>query len=63
LASGGGPTSEATGPEAAEEDDTHIWRWVGIAIAIVVVILIAIAAFSGGDDSTKTLLTFMAIRK
>jgi hypothetical protein len=62
LASGGGPTSEATGPEAAEEDDTNIWMWVGIAIAVLVLIIGVIISTSG-DDSMNSLLTFMAIRK
>lgn len=63
-ASGGGgqPTSATSGPEAAEEDKTNIWMWVGIAIAVLVLIIGVIIATSG-DDSMKSLLTFMAIRK
>jgi hypothetical protein len=64
-AGGGQPTSTVTAPEAVEEDKTNIGMWVGIAIAILFVIIGIVIAMSsgGGDDSTKSLLTMMAMRR
>jgi hypothetical protein len=47
-----------------EEDEKNIGMWVGIAIAILFVIIgIVIAMSSGDDDSMKTILTMMAMRR